>query len=49
MLGITGPGAGEELAILAGGVEVAAATGFVGTPGMLPFIAATLAAISARF
>ena len=47
MLGITGPGVGEGLAALAGGVATAA--GFEWTPGMLFFIAATLAAISARF
>lgn len=47
MLGITGPGAGEGLAAFTGGVEMAA--GFIGAPGILLFIAATLAAISARF
>jgi len=47
MLGITGPGAGEGLSVLTGGVATAA--GLVGTPGTLLFIAATLAAISARF
>lgn len=46
MLGATGPGAGEGLAGLAGGVMMAA--GFE-TPGTLFLIAATLAAISARF
>lgn len=44
MLGITGPGVGEGLEALTGGVAMAG-----GLVGMLFFIAATLAAISARF
>lgn len=47
MLGVAEPGAGEGLVVLTGGVTTAA--GFVGTLGMLLLIAATLAAISARF
>ena len=46
MFGAAAPGAGEGLALDFTGAETG---GFAGSPGMLPFIAATFAAISARF